>query len=113
MTLTRDAILAVNDTILTSVEVPEWGGTVYVRPMTGRDRDAYDMELVNSGGKIENMRARLAVRVVCDANGELMFKPDDAELLGKKNARALDRIYAAMESSSKVTSEGVESLKKD
>lgn len=113
MTLTRDAILAINDTALTSVEVPEWGGKVYVRPMSGRDRDAYDMEMVNSGGKIENIRARVAVRVVCDADGNLLFKPEDADALGKKSAKALDRIYSAMENTSKTTAEGVESLKKD
>ncbi len=112
-TLSRDAILNINDTALVQVDVPEWGGAVYVRPMSGRDRDAYDLEMVQAGGKIENMRARIAVRVVCDADGNLMFKPEDADALGKKSAKALDRIYAAMESTSKTTADGIAQLKKD
>jgi len=65
MTLTRDAILAANDTKLVPVEIPEWGGTVYVRPMTGAERDSYDMEMVATG-KPENLRGRMAVRTICD-----------------------------------------------
>lgn len=113
MTLSRDSILAVNDTSIASVDVPEWGGSVYVRPMTGRDRDAYDMEIVSAGGKIENMRARFAVRVVCDADGNPIFKPEDADALGKKSAKALDRIYNAIDSTSKTSAESIHQLKKD
>ena len=111
MTLSRDAILGAHDTALVSVDVPEWGGTVYVKPMSGRDRDAYDLEIVS--GKTVNMRARIAVRVVCDANGVALFTPEDADALGAKSATALDRIYAAMQSTSRVTQEGIEGLKKD
>ena len=36
MLLTRDAILAAADIQTETVPVPEWGGEVAVRPLTGR-----------------------------------------------------------------------------
>ena len=112
MTLSRDAILAVKDTELVAVEIPEWQGTAYIRPMTGKERDAYDLETVGNG-KPENMRARMAVRVICDEKGERIFKDSDAEMLGNKSATALDRVYRAMERQNKLGATEIEEAKKD
>ena len=40
--LSRDEILAASDLTKELVEVPEWGGSVYVRAMTGTERDSYE-----------------------------------------------------------------------
>ena len=39
--LSKDAILAADDLPRETVHVPEWGGDVYVRTMSGTDRDAF------------------------------------------------------------------------
>src|SRR3989304_4330704 len=62
--LTRDEILNANDLAREQVEVPEWGGAVLVRALTGRERDAYESSIVHPNGRamkytLTNMRARL------------------------------------------------------
>ena len=44
--LSRDAILQREDIKTEDVEVPEWGGTVRVRGMTGVQRDAFEASLI-------------------------------------------------------------------
>lgn len=91
--LTRDQILAVNDLkpFVEAVDVPEWGGTVYVRVMTGGERDAFEGKFTRD--KHNNLRAFLAVCTVCDANGVSLFKSEDVAALGEKSSAALDRVF--------------------
>ena len=42
--LTRDEILESEDLATETVSVPEWGGSVIVRALTGTERDAYEAE---------------------------------------------------------------------
>ena len=42
MALTADQILAADDMGLKEVNVPEWGGSVYIRVMTVGERDEYE-----------------------------------------------------------------------
>ncbi len=43
MALSKDAILAAKDTKLSGeISVPEWGGSVYVKTLTGTERDAFE-----------------------------------------------------------------------
>ena len=97
MTLTRSDILPKNDRPLISVDVPEWGGAVFVRSMSGHDRDSLESGMIELDGSrnMENFRGRLAVRVVCDESGERIFADEDADAVGKKSAAALDRIVSA------------------
>ena len=46
----RESIIAANDLKRESVEVPEWGVTVYVRTMTGEERDQYEEETYKFNG---------------------------------------------------------------
>lgn len=93
-TLTRDAILGVQDLKTERVPVPEWGGDIYVRGMSGAERDAFEQSLM-VGDKFtpDNVRARLAARCICDEKGERLFSDADIVVLGAKNAAALDRVY--------------------
>lgn len=95
--LTRDSILQADDLPKESVEVPEWGdGVLWVRTMSGTERDAFEQSMVNKKNKpnMDNVRARFAVLTICDEAGERLFQAADAEALGKKSAAALDRIFA-------------------
>jgi hypothetical protein len=90
--LTKEQILAQNDLRTEQVEVPEWGGSVTVRAMTSRERDAYEASMVE-GDKYVNVRARLVASCLVDENGERMFSDEDAEALGNKGASAMNRIF--------------------
>lgn len=93
--LSRAEILAANDRRIEPLEVPEWGGTIFVRSLTGTERDSYEAGLHDGKGKVslENARARLAALTVCDDKGALLFSRADLAALGGKSAKALDRIF--------------------
>ncbi len=112
--LTRDAILGIEDRKLVAVSVPEWGGDVYIRPMSGSERDSFEGEMINqTGSRIANIRARMAVRVVCDDQGTRLFTDAEAATLGEKSAAALDRIFAASQKINRIGDAEVDAEKKD
>jgi len=96
--LTKDQILAAEDVKVEEVEVPEWGGVVLVRGMTGIERDEFESKLVVGEGpnaKVDtrNVRAKLVAFCVVDEEGNRIFSDADVELLGKKSAAALQRVF--------------------
>jgi len=97
MSLGRDDILGADDLPVQEVEVPEWGGVVNVRSMTGYERDQFETSLTNGKDKsvnLKNIRARLVCLTVVDDNGERLFTDADVDALGRKSAAALDRVFA-------------------
>lgn len=101
MTLSKDQILEANDLRSEEIAVPEWGGSVRVRTMTGSDRDAFEssmMTLLQDGTRRPNladMRAKLVALTVVDDVGTRLFTLDDVPVLARKSAAALDRVYQA------------------
>jgi len=101
MALSRDDILGAADLTPAEIEVPEWGGTVFIRPLTAGERGEWETFLSAGKGKNEDMlkvsRAMLAMLTLCDATGARLFTESDLDALMAKNATALERIaYAAM-----------------
>ena len=95
--LTREQILQSDDLPRETVQVPEWGGEVQVRTMTGTDRDAFEASLIGKEGRLENVRARLVSLTLCDDSGSRLFTDTDIAALGGKSAKALDRVLRAAE----------------
>ena len=97
--LTREAILAANDTPTRDVDVPEWCGTVRVRTMSARDRDALEFAAIaarEEGSTVDNVRARYAAACIVDDKGNQVFTDEDITALGNKSGAALDRVYQAI-----------------
>ena len=117
--LNRDGILQADDIKIEEVLVPEWGGWVRVRGLTATERDDYEQSIVSidsSGARMTDManfRARLVVRCVVDEKGVKLFKPDDAEILGRKSAAAVDRLWAVAQRLSGLSKEDVAELRKN
>lgn len=116
MTLTRDQILAHDDLQRELVGVPEWGGEVYVRTMTGSERDMYELRMLD-GRKdgitgIHDIRATLAALTVCNETGGPVFSISDIEALGAKSCSALDRICEVAQRLNRLTAADVDELKK-
>lgn len=115
--LTKEAILAADDLPRETVLVPEWGGDVYVRTMSGTDRDAFESSLIArdgaKDGRMENVRARLVALTLCDATGSRLFEDGEIVALGRKSARALDRVFAIAQRLNGIGIEQAESAKKD
>src|SRR3954451_6133182 len=110
--LTRDQILAVSAALpREEVQVPEWGGPVLIRGMTGTDRDRF--EVVMAKGDRANYRAYLAVFSVVDEAGKRLFVEADVAALGRQDAKALDRVAAVAVRLSRFTGDDVEELAKN
>ena len=96
MLLNRNTILQATTLPYEDVEVAEWGGTVRVRGMTGRERDALEQLVVGPDGKrksIENFRGRVVATCAVDDSGMRLFTDADAKLLGNNSAAALERVF--------------------
>ena len=97
---------------------------VYVRQMTGRERDQFERSLLkevkDSKGKldyersIEDFRAKLAVNTVCDENGNLLLQPNDFPLLSQSmSAFRLEKIVNIAQEINKITEDDKEGLIKN
>ena len=124
--LTRDAILAVDDTQAENVAVPEWGGTVRVRGMSGTQRDAFEAsvsEETPAGTKAQRragatttkvkkdlLRARLCAWCIVDEAGQRVFSEEDMPALNAKSGAALERVMNVAMRLSGMTDNDVEDL---
>jgi len=115
--LKRDEILNCDDMKTQDVNVPEWGGTVVIKMMTGKERDAFEASCINAQDgvfKMDNIRAKLVAKTVIDPETkEPMFTVADIEALGNKSATALDKIFTASQKLSKISEKDVEELAKN
>ena len=114
--LSREQILSADDRKTEDVEVPEWGGTVRVRALSGAERDAYEAGLVQlrSDGTrrltMQNARARLVSLSLCDEQGNRLFSDADVSELGDKSAAALERVFDVASRLSGLTDGDIEEM---
>ena len=115
--LSRDAILQADDLQYETVEVPEWGGAVRVRGMTGTERDAYtESSMVDARtGEVTlaDMTSRLLVRTLVDEEGDRLFSDADVRALGRKSGAALDRVARVAQRLSGLSQADMEALVKN
>lgn len=116
--LGRNNILEADDLVTEPVDVPEWGGTVLVRTLTGIERDKFELSVAgeSDGSKktrqqnLANLRARLVVQCAVDEKGVRLFADGDADKLGKKSSRALGKVFDAASKLNGLSDEDVEKL---
>jgi hypothetical protein len=90
--LDRGAILGAVDLPATRVDMPEWGGCVFVRGLTAEEADALSAA---DDGK-EAYARRLIAFCAVDENGVRLFGDADVADLGRKSARAVARLATAI-----------------
>jgi hypothetical protein len=114
--LNRDEILGKDDRTYEVVEVPEWGGPVRLRSLTGRERDSFEATLQEQrGGKtkqnFDNFRARLVGMCAVDEEGKLLFaNRADIVMLGNKSVAALQRLFNKCNEMNGLSEQDVEEL---
>lgn len=118
--LGKDDILSANDIYIEEVSVPQWGGSVYVKTLTGAERDHLESQLIEfspSGQarkmKTDRLRTLLAVLGICDKEGKPVFTMKDIPQLEKKSAAALDIVVAKIQSLAGMSPADIESLVTD
>jgi len=113
--LSKEAILNAHDTEYELVDVPEWGGKVRVKTLTGDERDGYEQSLIDQRGnvtapKLAGAQARLAALTIVDDDGNRLFNDADVKALGAKSAQALNRVFDVAIRLSRMTQRDVEEL---
>lgn len=109
--LTKAAILSADDLKHEDVPVPEWGGEVRVRTMTGTQREDFGASLMGDDGKsnMGTFRVKMVVCCVVGEDGEQLFTAEDVHLLSQKSGAALERVFAA---ASKLNGMGADGMEK-
>ena len=104
---------------LTKVSVPEWDCDVWVRTISGAERDSFEAACFverKRGRKrsrelsLVNFRARLTVLCACEEDGKPAFMPGDVDWLGAKSGVALNRVFEVAQRVNGFTEEDVEEL---
>lgn len=109
--LTRDAILGAEDLPRERVEVPEWGGDVFVRVLTAAEYG----EITKGADEADPMSAagRMMVRALVDEAGERLFADDDIPALMAKNAAVWTRLLQVAMTVNKLTDDDIAELEKN
>ncbi len=118
--LTADEIFAADDQVIEPVSVPEWGGKVYVRSISAKERGRIVGEAARfreTKGKnvtfMEEFDANFVLLAACDEQGNPVFSVDQkARLLGK-NAAVVSRIAAKAQKLAGMSKEDIEALEKN
>lgn len=121
--LTREQLLAKEELKIVKVELGD-GVHVFVRQMTGRERDRFEQSLLreirDERGNVdyerafEDFRAKLAVNTVCDEKGRNILKPTDVETLSPNiSAARLERIINVAQRLNKISEADREALVKN
>lgn len=116
--LSKAAIIGAQDLTVKEVDVPEWGGSVNVRAMTGCERDQFESSLSVGEGKdrkqnLANIRAKLVGLCLVGADGERLFSDAEVTVLGGKSAAALDRLFDVAQKLNGLSAADVEVLAKN
>lgn len=113
--LTHDEIVSAPDLGVERVPVPEWGGDVFVRGMTGAERDGFLASVIDGKGGVvmENLTAKLITATLVDEAGSRLFTEAEIQILAGKSAAALSRIFSVASRLSGISREDVEGLAKN
>ena len=115
-----DKIFAVQDLDREEVKIPEWSNgeplTLYVRTMTGGERDEFEHCILQKsrGGAITDARgikSKLVVATLVDADGVSVFEGSDIERLESKSAAVIDRLVGVAQRLNGLTDKDVDELK--
>lgn len=122
--LDRSSLLKKEEVTVVKVDLGK-GEFVYVRQMSGRERDTFEQSLLkeikdkngNVTGYDRNLidfRAKLAVVTLCDEVGDTLLQPKDYELLScNMSARRLEKIVNEAQKLNAMTDEVKEELVKN
>lgn len=112
MALSKSKILAAKDVKLSeAVPVPEWGGDVYIKTLSGTERDAFEEAYAEQ--KMKAFRVRFLVLTLSDEAGERLFSDGDIAALSGKSSIVINRLFEKAWSHNAFTNEAVDALGND
>lgn len=98
--------------------MPEWGGSVFVRGMTGAERSRFEQSITKIQGKnvsvnLDNVPVRITIMCAVDEAGQRLFSDDDMAELNAKSASALNRIMEVAMRLSGLSGAEIEAISKN
>jgi hypothetical protein len=87
----RDTILNIDDRSTQLVNVPEWGVDIYIRSLSGTDREQF-IERSNGLDSEVDKNSLLLTTIICDENNKQLFTEADVPALSGKDSGVLDRL---------------------
>jgi hypothetical protein len=110
--LDREALLSAREGVYETVDIPELGGDVRIRRITGGERDKWDKRISdpNTGrvipGKYLSARAYLLAVSVVDEDGESALTEDEAKkFMEIQDVVGIDKLFDACMKHSALTKE--------
>lgn len=112
--LSKADIIAASDLKRIEVDVPEWGGKVWVTSFSADAKDALEFKLYNMANKSGvGIRAAYVGISVVDEFGQRLFTDEESAILGTKSAGAVDRIFEKVSEVNRITPKDMEDLEKN
>lgn len=113
--LSRKDILTADDIKTEEVEVPEWGGSLLVRALTGKEKDIFFGSFVDEEGNpalemLDNATARVLALCIVDEDGKPIFTKHDVDALGEKSGQAAGRVWAVAQRISGLSPKSIKAL---
>ncbi len=124
--MNREELFAFKDFVIEEVTIPEWGNAVfYVRSLSAgekaqwetghlvdvKKKDRNTFELTRE--KLQTVRERLVELATCKQDGTRYFNKGDAAEIGKKNSKAVSRLYDVAARLSGISDEDAEEVAKN
>ncbi len=117
--LNKAEILAADDRKRELVEVPEWGGSVYVTQVTASERTRLERLMLDDKGRplpTEEINRVITMGMcalcIVDETGGKLFTLDDINALGEKSANAVLRVYDVVDRLNGISPAAQAALKK-
>lgn len=99
-----DQVFDAEDVKYDDVPVPEWGGKIRLRSLSGKERDKFEDSCVKKKMKkgreethsvTKEVKSKLVVMSAIHKNGKQFFVQGQEARLNEKNAAVLDRLWEA------------------
>lgn len=91
----RERIFAPRPVRTRAVDMPEWGGTVYVRALSVAETERMDAKILGPDSDKGSMIVDMAIATACDESGAPIFTAADADALAALPAAEMRRLYQA------------------
>ena len=96
--LTKASIMNAKDQPLTSVDVPIWGGNIYLKPLTLKERSGFEKQYFETDGTYKdstdvNMILELLALMITNDRGVTLFTPKELKMLESKNAGVMKELF--------------------
>jgi hypothetical protein len=110
----KEAAAKAADTKMKEIDVPRWGGSIFLKVMSVGERDRYENEWQHSNNRgMADFSTKFLVSCVCDSDGKLMFKQADIDWLKTEPADLMRMLWNEAMALNKLQSEDIEELAKN